>query len=66
MPARTPTAIVSKVHGVLAAGIKDSRELFINQGQEPGGEGGEQLAAFIRSEMERYEKVARAAGIPRQ
>ena len=66
MPPKTPAAIVSRLQGVLAAGIKESRELFISQGQEPGGESGEQLTAFIRTEIERYEKTARTAGIPRQ
>ena len=40
--------------------------MFIGQGQEPGGEAGEQLTNFIRAEIERYEKAARGAGIPRQ
>jgi len=66
MPPKTPAAIVSKIQSVLAAAIKDSREMFIGQGQEPGGETGEQLVAFIRTEIERYEKVARAAQVPRQ
>lgn len=66
LPPKTPAAIVNKLQGVLAAAIKDNREMFIGQGQEPGGESGEQLLSFIRSEMERYEKVARAAQIPRQ
>jgi tripartite-type tricarboxylate transporter receptor subunit TctC len=66
MPPKTPAAIVSKIQGVLAAGIRESRELFISQGQEPGGESGEQLVAFIKGEIERYEKVARAAQIPKQ
>ncbi len=65
-PAKTPAAIVSKLQGVLAAGIRDSRDLFIGQGQEPGGESGDQLVSFIKTEIERYEKVARAAKIPRQ
>ncbi|MEQ1776744.1 MAG: tripartite tricarboxylate transporter substrate binding protein [Burkholderiales bacterium] len=65
-PAKTPAAVLSKIQNVLAAGIRDSRDLFINQGQEPGGESGEQLAAFLKAELERYEKVARTANIPRQ
>jgi hypothetical protein len=40
--------------------------MFVGQGQEPGGEGGETLIAFIRAETERYEKVAREAQIPKQ
>ncbi len=66
MPPKTPAAIVGKIQGVLAAAIRESRDLFIGQGQEPGGESGEQLTAFMRAEIERYEKTARAAGIPRQ
>ena len=66
MPPKTPAAIVGRIHSVLAAGIKDNRELFVSQGQEPGGESGEQLTAFMRTEIERYEKTARAAGIPKQ
>ncbi len=66
MPAKTPAAIFSKIQGVLAAAIQENRDLFWNQGQESGGESGEQLIAFIRAEIERYEKVARTAQIPRQ
>ncbi len=66
VPAKTPPAIVGKLHGVLAAAIRDNREMFVSQGQEPGGESGEALAAFIRAESERYEKVAREAQIPKQ
>lgn len=66
MPAKTPAAIVSRIEGVLAAAIRENREMFISQGQEPGGESGEQLTAFLRAETERYEKVARAAKIQKQ
>lgn len=66
MPPRTPPAIVARIQGVLAGAIKESREMFVSQGQEPGGESGDQLTAFIRTEIERYEKTARTAGIPRQ
>ncbi len=66
MPPKTPAAIVSRIQGVLATAIRENRGLFVSQGQEPGGESGGQLAAFIKLEIERYEKVARAAQIPRQ
>ena len=46
--------------------IKENRELFTGQGQEPGGENSEQFNEFLRAEIERYEKVARAANIPKQ
>jgi tripartite-type tricarboxylate transporter receptor subunit TctC len=66
LPAKTPAAIVARIEGVLAAAIRENREMFISQGQEPGGENGEQLTAFLRAETERYEKVARAAKIQKQ
>ena len=56
----------AKIQSVLAAAIRENREMFVSQGQEPGGESGEPLVAFIRTEIERYEKVARAAQIPKQ
>ena len=36
MPPKTPAAIVGKIQGVLAAGIKENRDMFIGQGQEIG------------------------------
>jgi tripartite-type tricarboxylate transporter receptor subunit TctC len=66
LPAKTPAAIVARIEGVLAAAIRDNRDMFVSQGQEPGGESGEQLGAFLRGELERYEKVARAANIAKQ
>lgn len=65
-PARTPPAIVNRLHAVISSAIQEGREMFIKQGQEPGGEGLDQYAAFIRSEIARYEKVARAANIAKQ
>jgi tripartite-type tricarboxylate transporter receptor subunit TctC len=66
LPAKTPAAIVSRIQGVLAAAIRENREMFTSQGQEPGGESGEQFGEFLRAEIERYEKVARAINIPKQ
>ena len=66
LPAKTPEAIVKRIQGVLGSAIRDNRDMFVNQGQEPGGEGGAEFAEFLRSELDRYEKVARAAKIPKQ
>jgi tripartite-type tricarboxylate transporter receptor subunit TctC len=66
LPAKTPPAIVSRIQGVLVAAIRENREMFTNQGQEPGGESGEQFGDFLRAEIDRYEKVARATNIPKQ
>ena len=66
LPAKTPPAIVSRIYGVLSVAIRENRELFTGQGQEPGGETGEQFGEFLRAEIERYEKVARATNVPKQ
>ena len=66
VPARTPPAIINRLHAVIGAAIEDNREYFIKQGQEPGGEGLEQYGAFLRAEIARYEKVARAANVAKQ
>ncbi len=65
-PAKMPVAIVSRLHGVLAAAIQEGRDMFVSQGQEPGGEGLDRYATFLRLELERYEKIARAAKVPKQ
>ena len=64
-PAGTPRAIVARIHEVLARQLAspEGQELFVGQGHEPGGDGPEEYAAFIRSEIEKWSKVARAAGI---
>jgi tripartite-type tricarboxylate transporter receptor subunit TctC len=53
---------------VIARQLKtpEAQELYIGQGHEPGGEGPEEYAAFLRAEIDRWAKVAKAAGIPRQ
>jgi tripartite-type tricarboxylate transporter receptor subunit TctC len=66
VPARTPAAIINRLHATIAAAIEDNRDYFIKQGQEPGGQGLEQYGAFLRSEIARYEKVARAANVAKQ
>lgn len=66
VPAKTSAAVIGKLHGVLATASRDGRDMFIGQGQEPGGEGSDQLVAFLKSEIDRYEKVARAVKMPRQ
>jgi tripartite-type tricarboxylate transporter receptor subunit TctC len=67
-PAATPRAIVARIHEVIARQLKtpEAQELYIGQGHEPGGEGPEEYAAFLRAEIDRWAKVAKAAGIPRQ
>ena len=39
------------------------RVLLLNPGHEPGGDTPEEYAAFIRAEIEKWSKVAKAANI---
>ena len=67
-PAATPKAIITRVHEVVAKALKtpEAREVYANQGHEIGGLGPDEYAAFIKAEIEKWERVARKAGIPKQ
>lgn len=67
-PAGTPKAIVARIHEVLARQLStpETRDLYVGQGHELGGVGLEDYAAFLRAEIEKWAKVAKAAGIPKQ
>jgi tripartite-type tricarboxylate transporter receptor subunit TctC len=67
-PAATPKAIVARIHEVVAKQLKtpEARDLYGAQGHEVGGDGPEEYAAFLRTEIDKWAKVAKAAGIPKQ
>lgn len=67
-PAATPKAVIARIHEVVARQLKtpEAHELYVGQGHEPGGDGPEEYAAFLRAEIDRWAKVAKAAGIPKQ
>ena len=67
-PAGTPAAVISRIHEVLAKQLAtpEGQQLFVGQGHEPGGDGPEEYAAFIRAETAKWSKVAKAAGIKPQ
>jgi tripartite-type tricarboxylate transporter receptor subunit TctC len=67
-PAGTPKAVVARIYEVLAKQLKtpEARELYVGQGHELGGDGPEEYAAFLRAETDKWAKVAKAAGIPKQ
>ena len=64
-PAKTPRAIVDRLNKEIARilGAPDTRERFLAMGMETVGGTPEQLAARVKSEMQRMGKVIRAAGI---
>jgi tripartite-type tricarboxylate transporter receptor subunit TctC len=65
VPSATPRAIVQKINaGFVAAGQSpDVRARMAELGLEPVGNTPEQFDAFIRSEIEKWTKVVKAAGI---
>lgn len=64
-PAGVPREIVAKLNGVIATGLKsaDALQRLNTLGYEPIGGTPEQFAATIKSDIAKYGKVIRAAGI---
>jgi tripartite-type tricarboxylate transporter receptor subunit TctC len=64
-PAGTPAEIVSKLNGEIVSILKqpDINERLSHEGAEPVGNTPQQFGAFIRSEIAKWAKVIRAAGI---
>jgi len=64
-PAGTPSTIIVRINEILAKQLAtpESQKLYLSQGHEPGGEGPEEYAAFIRAETEKWARVAHAADI---
>jgi tripartite-type tricarboxylate transporter receptor subunit TctC len=67
-PAKTPKDIVSRLNVEVDKAIKsaDIQQRFVNEGLEPMGGSPEAFAKFMRSEIDKYAKVIKAAGIPKQ
>lgn len=64
-PAGTPRDIVMRLNAEVARGLRDqdARDRFFSIGAEPMAGTPEEFAAFIRSEMAKWAKVVKAAGI---
>ena len=64
-PARTPRPIVTKLHGeiVKILGVAETRDKLLLQGFEPVGGTPAEFGAYIKSEIEKWGKVVKAAGI---
>jgi tripartite-type tricarboxylate transporter receptor subunit TctC len=67
-PAGTPREAVTRLHAetVRMLALPDIRQKLATEGAEAIGNSPEEFAAQIRRDIERWEKVARAARIPRQ
>ncbi len=64
-PAATPRAIIARLHAeiVRLAAMPDYRQLLEKQAFEPLTSSPEQFPAFVQSELEKWGKVIKAAGI---
>jgi tripartite-type tricarboxylate transporter receptor subunit TctC len=64
-PAATPRPVIAKLHGemVKALRLADVNERFHNLGAEPVGNTPEQFGALIRSEVVKWARVVKQAGI---
>ena len=65
VPAATPKPIVARLNAELvkALNLGDVRKRFIDLGADPIGSTPDELAAYIRSELAKWGKVIKAAGI---
>lgn len=63
-PAKTPRKIVNRVNSALVQTIKtpDMQAQFIKLGADPVGSSVEEFTAFVKRDMEKYEKVVRISG----
>lgn len=65
VPAQTPKEIVARLHAefVRVLALPEIRERFLVDGIDPIGDTPEHFAAYIRDELAKWAKVAKAAGI---
>ena len=65
VPAKTPPDIVGKLSAEIRAVLQapDTRERLLKQGLEPAGNTPEEFDAYIRSEIAKWSKVVKQAGI---
>jgi tripartite-type tricarboxylate transporter receptor subunit TctC len=67
-PAKTPKEILTRLNVEVDKAVKspDVRDRFVNDGLEPMGGSPESFGKFIRAEIDKYAKVIKATGVPRQ
>jgi tripartite-type tricarboxylate transporter receptor subunit TctC len=64
-PAKTPPAIVARLNQATAEALRDPgvKEKLSSQGLTLVGNTSDEFAAYIRTEIEKWAKVAKAAGL---
>ena len=67
-PAKTSKDIVSQLNAEVGKALKsaDIQKRFINDGLEPMGGSPESFTKFIRAEIDKYAKVIKVTGVPKQ
>ncbi len=67
-PGKTPRDIITRIHEVLSKqmSMQETRNRFVGQGHEVGGLGPDDYTNFIRAEIDKWARVAKAAGIQKQ
>jgi tripartite-type tricarboxylate transporter receptor subunit TctC len=65
VPAATPRDIIRRLDAELAKVVNapDLRERFAALGVEPASKNAEQMAAYLKSEIDKYGKIVRAIGL---
>jgi tripartite-type tricarboxylate transporter receptor subunit TctC len=65
MPARTPPAIIARLHDELVKGLraKDIGERLAAEGTDPGGNTPAEFGAYIKREIEKWARVVKSAGL---
>ncbi|MEQ1772360.1 MAG: tripartite tricarboxylate transporter substrate binding protein [Burkholderiales bacterium] len=66
-PAKTPRDIIIKLNAEVGKALasKDIRERYLVEGLEPQGGSPEDFAKFVRSEIDLYARLAKAANLPK-
>ena len=64
-PAKMPKAVVAKLNAEITRILQtpEVRKVFEHEGAEPVGNTSEQFAVILKSEIEKWVKVVKAAGI---
>ncbi|HSN39645.1 MAG TPA: tripartite tricarboxylate transporter substrate-binding protein, partial [Burkholderiales bacterium] len=67
-PAKTPPEIVQRVQAAIARGVQSPalRQRLTAMGAEPYGSTPEAFATFLRSEIAKWAKVVKAAGLDKE
>ena len=65
VPAGTPPSIIEKLSReiVRILSVKDIRESLLSQGFDPEASTPDEFSKYLKSEIERYTRIVKAAGI---